>query len=92
MALWDGEDLIMNQELARHVAHVAFRASAKLNDLLPLIREHATEAEYKAFLVAISAISGDIAFKLLRNLYAEHPQIEAEIDERISEYGVLISN
>jgi hypothetical protein len=90
--LQDGEEVTLNEDLARHVAQVAFRASADLNDLLPLIREHATEQEYESFLVAISAISGDIAFKLLKRLYAAHPGMEAEFDERIARYGVLISN
>ena len=81
----------MNPDLSRHVAHVAFRASANLNDLLPIIREHATEEEYQSFLAAISAISGDIAFKLLKRLYDEHPDIEREIDDRIAKYGILIS-
>jgi hypothetical protein len=82
----------MKPELARHVAHVAFRASANLNELLHLIRDHGTEEEYKKFLVAISQVSGDIAFKILKRIYDEHPEIESEIDERVSTYGVLISN
>jgi hypothetical protein len=82
----------MKPDLARHLAHVAYRASANLNDLLPLLREHATEEDYNKFRVAISGISGDIAFKILQSIYDVHPEIEAEIDQRISTYGVLIAN
>jgi hypothetical protein len=63
-----------------------------LNNLLPLIQQHAKDDEYEKFLVAISAISGDIAFKILQRIYDEHPAIEAEIEQRISTYGVLIAN
>jgi hypothetical protein len=82
----------MKPDLSRHIAHVAFRASADLNNLLPLIREHANDEEYENFLKAISAISGDIAFKILQRVYDEHPAIESEIDQRIATYGVLIAN
>jgi len=70
---------------------VAFRSSANLNDLLPLLREHCEEKEYKEFLDAIAQISGDIAHVLLQKIYSQHPEIEVEIDRRIDAYGVLIS-
>lgn len=80
----------MKAELARHVALVAFRSSANLNELVPLLREHCTDSEYRKFLDAIAAVSGEVAMRVLQPIYAEHPEIEAEIDRRISEYGTLI--
>jgi predicted aconitase len=80
----------MKTELARHIALTAFRSSANLNDLIPLIKEHSTEDEYRKYLDAIAAVSGEIAMRILKNIYAEHPEIEGEIDRRIDAYGVLI--
>jgi hypothetical protein len=80
----------MKAELAKHVAMVSFRSSANLNELVPLLREHCEESEYRQYLDAIAAVSGEIAMRILKPIYAEYPEIEAEIDRRISEYGTLI--
>jgi len=82
----------MKIELAKHVALTAFRSSANLNDLLPLLREHCSGDEYQTYLSAIAKISGDIAIHLLGKIDQEHPEIQREIDKRIEEYGVLIVN
>ena len=81
----------MDNELARHIAVTAFRSSANMNDLIPLLKEHCSNDEYQVYLEAISAISGDIAYKFLKKIYDEHPDIEKDIDNRIDKYGILIS-
>lgn len=81
----------MDNELARHVAMTAFRSSANLNDLIPLLKQHCRDDEYQIYLEAISAISGDIAYKVLKKIYSQHPDIEGDIDNRIDKYGQLIS-
>ena len=80
----------MKAELARHIALVAFRSSANLNELLPLIRDHCDEDEYRAYLEGISSITAEVAQQVLKRVYDEHPDIEKDIDKRIEEYGVLI--
>lgn len=80
----------MDNELARHIAMTAFRSSANLNDLISLLKQHCSEDEYQVYLEAISAISGDIAYKVLKKIYDEHPDIERDIDNRIDKYGLLI--
>jgi hypothetical protein len=80
----------MKSELARHIALVAFRSSANLTELVPLIREHCEEHEYQEFLNGISCVAAEIAQQVLRRLYTQHPDIEKEIDRRIEEYGTLI--
>lgn len=81
----------LNNELARHVAVTAFRSSATLNELIPLLKHHCDENEYQEYLEAISAISMDVALKLLKKIYEKHPEIEIDIDQKIETYGYLIS-
>jgi len=81
----------MDNDLARHVAMTAFRSSASLNDLIPLLKHYCSDEEYQIYLEAISAISGDIAWKILKKIYDEHPDIKRDIDYRIDKYGRLIS-
>lgn len=81
----------MERELAYHVAMVAFRSSANLNELVPLLRAFCDESEYKIFLESITAVSADISYNILKKIYDEHPGIEQDFEDRIEKYGFLIS-
>ena len=80
----------MKDELAQHIAIVAFKSSSNLNELLYLISDHADEEEYQEYLRIIADISASIGCNLLQKIYDEHPEIEKEIDRRIEVYEELI--
>ena len=80
----------MNREIAMHVAVTGFRCSASLHHLIPLLREHCEEEEYREYFEMIVKITADISLCLLDKLYDEHAEIESVIHERVKKYGILI--
>ncbi|MCL2021284.1 MAG: hypothetical protein FWG81_04100 [Betaproteobacteria bacterium] len=61
----------MGFELARFVAAKAFRCSAELTDLVPLLKEFVSDGdEYKTYAKAIALVSAQIDLVLLKELYA----------------------
>ena len=80
----------MKDELAKHIAIVAFKSSSNLTELLYLINEHTDEEEYQEYLRIIGEISALIGVELLHKIYDEHPEIKKEIDRRVEVYEELI--
>jgi len=77
----------MEKELAKLVALTAFRSSAELGNLIPLLREHCDEDEYRHLGAAIAAVSAEISGQILRNIFATYPQLEAEIEANVHKFG-----
>jgi hypothetical protein len=77
----------MEKDLAKLVALTAFRSSADINNLIPLLKEHCNEEEYREFVVAIATASAVIGQELLQKIFALHPEISVEFDRQISKYG-----
>ncbi len=80
----------MDKELAHHIAYTAFGASAKINNLIPLLKKHCDKDEYEIMSKKIGACSGEIAIELFNYLLKEHPEIKDEIDYKIKKYGTLL--
>ena len=54
----------MDKELATYISKVAFRSASELNDLIPLLKKHCNEEEYKLFARAIAETSAKINLKI----------------------------
>lgn len=80
----------MNRDLAQHVARVAFRSSADLNDLIPLLREHCVQEEYEKYVKAIASASAEIGTEILARIFSSYPELEQDFEERIRRYGRLV--
>jgi hypothetical protein len=81
----------MDKELARHVVYESFKASSKINNLIPLLKKHCDKDEYDLLVKKIAAISGEIGTELMNYVFANYPEIEEEIDSKIEKYSILIS-
>ena len=77
----------MEKELAKLVALTAFRSSAELGNLIPLLREHCDEDEYRRLGAAIATASAEISRQILQYIFATHPELEAEIEANVSKFG-----
>ena len=80
-------DLDMEKELAKLVALTAFRSSAEINSLVPLLKEYCSEDEYRSFGMAIATASAEIGLQILQKIYAAHPELEAEIESNVQKFG-----
>lgn len=81
----------MHKEIAHHIAYESFRISAKLNNLIPLLKENCDNDEYEFLAKKIASISGDIGLELLDYVFSKYPDIKDEIDEKMQKYSMLIS-
>jgi hypothetical protein len=77
----------MDLDVARQVVRATFRSSTSLTDLLPVLKAHCPPEEYQAFARAIAAVVGEAGLQLLNRVFAEHPELEAEVDEAIARDG-----
>jgi len=66
---------------------VALRSSGSLTDLLPLLKRHCRSDEYDRFKIAIARSAAEINIEILRKIFDEHPDLEAEMDGQIKKYG-----
>lgn len=77
----------MEKDLAEFILKTAFRSSADLNDLIPLLKQHCSDDEYRIYFDAISRASGEIAVKILNPIFKQYPDIEKEFERKIEEFG-----
>lgn len=80
----------MDKEVAEYVVRVAFGSESSLNDLIPLLKEHCSDEEYKKFSKRIASVSARISLEILDLVYDEFPEIRRELDEKVRKYGRLI--
>ena len=80
----------MNRDLARHIATTAIEASTQLTSLLPLLKGHCDPAEYASQARSIASVGGHITREILHPIFAEHPDLETELEESIKKYGKVL--
>lgn len=80
----------MDKEIARHIVEVAFRSESSLNDLVPFLKEHCSDEEYRKFLKGIAAVSFSINTEILNLVYSYFPEIKTEIEAQMQKYGKLL--
>ncbi|WP_222610889.1 hypothetical protein [Undibacterium sp. FT79W] len=77
----------MDKELAKIVALTAFRSSAYMNNLIPLLKEHCSEDECRNFGIAIATASAEINLQILQKVFAMYPELSAKFDLQVRKYG-----
>lgn len=80
----------MNRKLAQHIVRVAFRSSAELGNLIPLLKEHCKPDEYEKLCRPIASASATISLNILNLVFTDFPDLELELDEEIKVYGKML--
>jgi len=63
--------------------------SAYIDSLMPMLKQHLSEAEYAPFRKAIPALITAIHNELEKPVYAVYPELEAEIGAHVEKFGQL---
>jgi hypothetical protein len=79
----------MEEDLARIIARTAFRCSAILTGLVPMLKDKLDEKEYKSMASAIGECSYAIDKNICRPIYKSHPEIEKEFEHLIRMYNTI---
>ncbi|GHT98807.1 hypothetical protein FACS1894154_04730 [Betaproteobacteria bacterium] len=80
----------MDVNLARHVGRTAFRASADLGNLIPLLKEHCSSEEYMKLAPAIASAVTAIGLDVLNPLFNNFAGLKDEFDENVRTYGRVL--
>jgi len=77
----------MDIELARDVVRTAFRSSAELQTLLPVLKQRCGAEEYKDYVLGIAAALDAIGVGLTNKAIAAHPGLAGEIESSLAKHG-----
>lgn len=77
----------MDIELARELVRTAFRSSAELQALLPMLKQRCDEEEYKSYALGIAAAIDTIGVGLTNKALAAHPGLVGEIEANLEKQG-----
>jgi hypothetical protein len=80
----------VDRDLARYVVRSAFRSVGELQQLLPLLKEHASTAEYETYRRAIAAAVASIGDEITNRTLKANPGLADDIDATMEKYGRLI--
>jgi hypothetical protein len=80
----------MDKDLAVHIAMTAYRASVDLGDLVPLLKEHCTEDEYKTLTRAIASASYTVNCEVTDLIFDMFPDIKDEFEGRLKKFGFVL--
>lgn len=82
-----GRGFDMDVDLARQMVRAAFRASGELESTLRALKAGCSEEEYRDLARGIAAAVDAVGKGVISKAIALHPELEAEIDAEINEYG-----
>jgi hypothetical protein len=77
----------MDRDLARSVIKATFQSARPLQDLLPVLQARLAPEEYRAYAKAVAAVIAEGGVQLLNRVFAEHPDLEAEVDSAVGTTG-----
>lgn len=77
----------MDIDVARQTIRQSFRIARELQDILPLLKERCEPDDYKQYVFDIAAAIDAVSVALLNKAIKTYPELEREIDERISATG-----
>ncbi len=80
----------MDRDLAKHVVAVGFHSLSLLEGLIPMLKEHCSEAEYDEYLKSIASVSGNLMTDLFERVFQQYPDLEKEVEAKITKYGKFI--
>jgi hypothetical protein len=81
------QDKTMDRATAKVIAVAALRSAAEINNLVPLLKAICPEQEYEAWRDRIAEASMRVTQGLLPTVFAEHADLEAEIDAHYQRFG-----
>lgn len=76
----------MDKDLAQHVAMTAWQSFGRLESLIPVLKKHCDQDEFKTYLKAIAAAGSAIHQEILQRVISAHPELEKDLDEKIAKY------
>src|ERR1700679_60852 len=68
----------MNKETAKTIVEMSRSYGDRLCELLAPVKEHGTEAEFKAYKLAIAHVMGDMLCEVLKFIFFQYPDLEPE--------------
>jgi hypothetical protein len=77
----------MEKELAKIVLAASYRSCQELSNLVPLLKESCPPEEYERIAFTIGSILHEMEAEIHYKIFEEHPDLRAEIEERIQKYG-----
>ncbi len=77
----------MDIDLARLMVRTAFENGARLQELLPLLKQQCSPDDYRRHAHQIAEAIDKTNVSLISSALAEHPQLEAEIETSIGATG-----
>ncbi|MBS0359810.1 MAG: hypothetical protein JSR98_00410 [Proteobacteria bacterium] len=77
----------MDRDLARIILHATHGSERGLAELVPVLREHCSEDDYKRMSRAIAGVMHDLESTIRQPIYLEHPELEQEIEDRVKRFG-----
>lgn len=80
----------MEKDLAGHVITSAFRSIDPLEELLPLLKEHCSKAEYDEYGKAIARAIHCVHTELIDRVISAHRDFEQQIEPRVQKYGRIL--
>ena len=80
----------MDRDLAKHVVTVGFHSLSLVEGLIPLLREHCTDAEYDEYMKSIAAVCAAMTTEIFNKVFRTYPDIEKDVEQKIQRYGKFI--
>ena len=69
------------------VALTGFRSSAELGNLIPILKQHCSDAEFREFSDAITLAMTTIQMSVTEKAMAQVPGLDAELAAKVSTFG-----
>ena len=79
----------MEKELAREIVIAACRSSAYLDNLMPTLKQHCSEAEYAPLRKVIPQLITQIHNQLMKRAFAAYPELESEVGDHTHKFDHL---
>jgi hypothetical protein len=80
----------VDRDLAKHVVTVGFHSLSLIEGLIPLLKEHRTDAEYNEYLKSIAAVCATMTTEIFNKIFQAYPDLEKEVEQKIQRYGKFI--
>ena len=80
----------MERELAKHVITVGFHSLSLIEGLIPVLKEHCDDAEFREFSKSIGAVIAEVGFEIFNRIYKQYPELKIEVQQKIDKYGKFI--
>lgn len=80
----------MDRDLAKHMVSVGFHSLSLIEGLIPLLKEHCTEAEYNEYLRSIASVCATMTSEIFNKVFRKYPDLETEVEQKIQKYGKFI--